>query len=89
MWAARDAGTALGLAIVNQPDVAVIDDDLPIVGGLDAAFLVKTYAPASRVVLFTHDERALSTSDREGIATSEPVFVVDHILTAVDAVLAA
>ena len=89
VWAARDPAGALGLAIVNQPDIVLVDDDLPMVTGLDAALTIKTYTPRSEIVLFSDDNESLSQAGRAGLRTSQADFSVDHVLSVVDALLAA
>lgn len=89
VWAARDPAGALGLAIVNQPDLVLIDDDLPMVSGLDAALILKMYTPRSEIVLFSDDQQSLGRAGEAGIRTSEADFSVDHVLSVIDAVLAA
>jgi CheY-like chemotaxis protein len=85
VWSARDPAGALGLTIVNQPDITVVDDDLPVMTGLDMAVLIRSYAPASRVVLFTDDTGAARQAEMEGVATGRASFSVDDILAAIDA----
>ena len=57
---ARDPVVALGLAIVTQPDVALVADydDLPAISGLEAALLIQQCAPNASVMLFTSDPEA-------------------------------
>jgi hypothetical protein len=57
MLGARDVGTALGLAMAAQPDVAVIDADLELGSGVDAALTLPIFAPHTRVLVLTDDAR--------------------------------
>jgi hypothetical protein len=52
---ARDAGTALGLVIGTQPDVAVVDSRLGVANGADLVLTVPFYAPRTRVLLLADD----------------------------------
>jgi CheY-like chemotaxis protein len=52
---AVDGAELVGLAIVEQPDVIVLDRDLPTLPALDAARQVRRYAPRSRSVLLDDD----------------------------------
>ena len=53
---ASDAGTALGLSIAAQPDIAVIDADLDDGSGVDTALALPVYAPHTRVLVLTDNE---------------------------------
>jgi len=56
---ASDAGTALGLAIVTQPDLAIVDNRLELASGIDLALNLPFYAPRTRALVLTDDpERA-------------------------------
>ncbi|HUE61003.1 MAG TPA: hypothetical protein VMO88_15640 [Acidimicrobiales bacterium] len=55
---ARDAGTALGLVISTQPDVAVVDSRLGVANGADLVLTVPFYAPRTRVLLLADDDVA-------------------------------
>ena len=89
VWTARDPAGAVGIAIVQQPDLALVDDDLPMMSGFDAACLIRSYAPKSRVVLFTDDRRSLERAAAEGVMTTGTDFSPQHLLQVVEAALAA
>lgn len=63
---AYDAATALGVAIVTQPDVALIDARLDLAKGSDLALLLRLYAPRTRTLVLTE-----SRSLKEGAASRE------------------
>ena len=74
---AGDAGTALGLAIATQPDVAIIDDRLDIATGADLILTLPTYAPETTALLLTDDADAatdvrLAGFDMQARDFSEP-----------------
>lgn len=50
---ATDGTEAVTLAEREQPDVMVLDIMMPVMGGLEAAPLIKGCSPATRIVLFT------------------------------------
>jgi hypothetical protein len=52
---ATDAGTALGLVIGTQPDLAVIDSRLELASGVDLALTLPLYAPATKALVLTDD----------------------------------
>jgi hypothetical protein len=52
---ATDAGTALGLAIAIQPDVALIDTKLELADGVDVALALPLYAPRTKALVLTDD----------------------------------
>jgi len=53
--AARDAGVALGLAILTQPDLSMIDASLDVGNGSDLATVPPFYAPRTKTLLLTDD----------------------------------
>jgi len=55
---ASDAGTALGLLISTQPDVAVVDSRLGVANGADLVLTAPFYAPRTRVLLIADDDVA-------------------------------
>lgn len=83
---ARDPAVAVGLAIVTQPDVALVADDdaLPLISGLDAALLIQQCAPSASVMLFTRDGDADARARDAGIVTSEPLFSPEELQSVVD-----
>jgi len=52
---ATDAGTALGLAIVMQPDLALIDTRLELASGTDLALTFPLYSPQAKTLVLTDD----------------------------------
>lgn len=66
---ALDGATAVGLAIVRQPDLSLLDDDLDIVSGAEAALAIRRYAPSSKVILLTADPELAHTAASHGIRT--------------------
>jgi hypothetical protein len=57
---AHDAGTALGLAIVTQPDIAIIDAKLDFANGADLIVVLPLYAPRTKTLVLTDDEEIAS-----------------------------
>jgi len=55
VFGASDAGTALGLAIAIQPDLAVIDAKMELADGVDMALALPLYAPRTRALVLTDD----------------------------------
>jgi CheY-like chemotaxis protein len=48
---AMDGADALGLSIIEQPDVAILDEGLPVLSGTEIAEQLRVYAPDTRRVL--------------------------------------
>ena len=88
VWAATDPPSGVGLAITEQPDLVLVDDDLPIMTGSDAAFLVRQYAPVARVVLFSDDPMAHSRAPRDGFVVSPAIFTTEHVLSVIERLVA-
>lgn len=67
---AADAGQAQRLAKALQPDLILLDVDMPGVRGVDALPALREAAPAARVLMLTvsEDEQDLSTALRAGAA---------------------
>jgi len=55
---AQDAGTALGLAIASQPDIAIVDERLDLGKGSDLVLVLPIYAPRTKALLLTDDREA-------------------------------
>lgn len=53
---ARDAQEAIDQATVHQPDVAIIDVQMPMGGGLRATQEIVTTSPGTAIVAFSADE---------------------------------
>lgn len=64
---ASDVGTALGLAIVTQPDLAVFDTRLELGSGVDLAMVLPLYAPRTRTLVLTDDPRQLANAEVVGL----------------------
>lgn len=54
--AARDAAEAVALAEQHQPDVAILDVDMPEGGGVHAAREITVCSPDTAIVAFSADE---------------------------------
>ena len=55
---AGDGYEAVDVAVATRPDVLVIDNQMPRLGGIDAARAVAEQAPATRVIMLTMSELA-------------------------------
>jgi DNA-binding NarL/FixJ family response regulator len=88
---ARSSDEALAAAIKHQPDVAVLDIDMPGVAAFDAAATIQARSPRTRIIFlsaFTHDryiEAALRCGALGYVTKNEPP---DRVLKAVRAVAA-
>jgi CheY-like chemotaxis protein len=85
--AAGDGPTAVGLAIVEQPDVAIIDGDLNIVDSLNTARAIRAYAPSTCVLLITSEPDVDREARADGIATQGPSASPERLLGALDALM--
>ena len=86
---ARDPALAVGLAILTQPDIALVADDvLPLISGLDTACLIRWCAPEAAVVLFTSDPETDDRARHDGILTSQPLTSADALLATIDELVA-
>lgn len=73
VWTAGDAPSATAVAITEQPDIAVIDDELVGCSGFDLALMIKEYSPATSVVLIIDDHfdtDGAQTAVADGAVTS-------------------
>lgn len=64
---ASDAGTALGLLIGTQPDLAVIDDHLELSSGADLTVTLSLYAPRTAALLLCDDPDTASRMQTAGV----------------------
>lgn len=64
---AHDAGTALGLAIATQPDIAIVDANLDGAAGWTVVMAMHYFAPLTKSLLLTDDEESAATVRRAGI----------------------
>ena len=55
---AGDAGTAMGLSITHQPDLAIVDERLLLTSGSDFVLSLPTFAPRTKALLLTDDPEA-------------------------------
>jgi NarL family two-component system response regulator LiaR len=53
---AANADKARYLAMSNQPDVVLMDVNLPTISGIEAAKVIKERLPGCRIIIFTSDE---------------------------------
>jgi hypothetical protein len=53
-----DSGTALGLAMITQPALAIVADPLEVASAVDMALTLPTYAPRTKVLVLTDDDDA-------------------------------
>jgi DNA-binding NarL/FixJ family response regulator len=74
---ASDGATALELAAIHQPDVVVMDIEMPVMDGLSATTILRKTVPHSMVVILSlYDDditrrRALEAGARAFVAKSE------------------
>ncbi len=66
---ADDVGTTLGLAIVAQPAIAIVDAELGLGSGVDAGMTLSIYAPATRVMVLTDDPGRAADLSIVGLGT--------------------
>jgi DNA-binding NarL/FixJ family response regulator len=50
---AADGRTAVELARRHRPDIVVLDYKMPLMNGLEAAYLIGSFLPKARMILFT------------------------------------
>ena len=67
---ASNAGTALGLGIVMQPDVAILDALLGRVTGADLAMTLRLLAPQTRILVLIDDPARAASLVIHGIDTT-------------------
>jgi DNA-binding NarL/FixJ family response regulator len=57
---ASDGQSAIAKAVEMKPDVAIIDDTLPLMNGIEVTRQIRTRSPGTEVLVFaTHDSEAL------------------------------
>ena len=73
-----------------QPDVMLVDVNMPTLDGLQATRVVRAELPATRVILLTafHDEEQMIRAFRMGASAYFPRMIRASLLEAVDQVLA-
>jgi DNA-binding NarL/FixJ family response regulator len=58
---AADGRTAVARTVETQPDVAIVDDSLPLLGGIEVARQIRSRAPGTKVMIFAmHDRETLA-----------------------------
>jgi DNA-binding NarL/FixJ family response regulator len=76
---------AIGLAKQHKPDLIVLDFQMPVMNGLEAAYELKRIMPDVPIILFTlHADTMKYTSGQDlpidlVVAKSDAVHIVDHI----------
>ena len=88
VYAAADAPAAVAVAITHQPDVAVVDDDIAVTGGLDAIRIIHAYAPEAKLLLITDRAGSREHARLEGIATATTSASPEQLRTALDLLVA-
>lgn len=89
VWRAPDPAVAVGLAITMQPDLAlIVDTDLPIIGGLETARMIRLYAPRAGLLLLTGDAGVERMAHDSGIQTADPSLSPGELLATVDRLVA-
>ena len=86
---AQDAGTALGLAIATQPDIAVVDSRLDVASGADLALTFPFFAPQTKALLLTDDPELTAKAALVGIDVLPRWFAEPALLSWVSENLAA
>lgn len=77
VWTANDEPTATAMAIAEQPDIAVIDEDVAGFSGFDTALTIRDFSPATCIVLVIDDDGEVGVDLEQaemftgGIATIE------------------
>jgi two-component system, NarL family, response regulator LiaR len=76
---------AIALAIVHKPDLIVLDFQMPVMNGIEAAYELKRIMPAIPIILFTlHSDTVVFAVGPNSpidlvVAKSDAVHIVDHI----------
>jgi DNA-binding NarL/FixJ family response regulator len=88
---ARNGAEAVGLCTALLPDVVIMDVDLPVMDGLEAAQLIRVQDPSTRILLVsgssfaTCAEEALGALDVGAFAYLPKTRVADDLLDTLDA----
>ena len=72
-------GRFVARAIHDQPDIALIHDDLRELDALAAALLVRVYAPATMVVIITDEPELLANAERAGVPTAPSIVDAEEL----------
>jgi DNA-binding NarL/FixJ family response regulator len=75
---AADGKHAVDLAIELQPDIAVVDLMMPALSGFDAIPLIRSGAPATRIVVLSAVDDA--TSRRQALEAGADLYLVKGVL---------
>jgi two-component system response regulator DesR len=74
---AADGAAALALALVLQPDVVLMDIEMPIMDGLTAAAVLRTAVPRAAVVIMSLQDDP--GTQRHAQANGAVAFVAKHV----------
>jgi CheY-like chemotaxis protein len=76
---------AIALAIQHKPDLIVLDFQMPVMNGIEAAYELKRIMPGVPIILFTLHAEAMKYSLGQhspidlAVAKSDAIHIVDHI----------
>jgi len=85
---ALNGAVAVGVAMLTQPDCAVIDGALAMVAGLDVANGLQLYAPRTAVLIMTGDSDIDTQARHEGFITIGKSAPAQDIVDAMDSLVA-
>lgn len=81
---ARDGDDAIGLARDHQPDVIVLDNNMPRLNGIAALPQLRQLCPSARIVMWSSSPEVRDLALRTGAdAFVDKVEPISHLLTAV------
>jgi DNA-binding NarL/FixJ family response regulator len=84
---AANGEEAIALAIQHKPDLIILDFQMPLTNGIEAAYRLKRLMPDVPIILFTQYGGAmkhalgLNSAIDLVVAKSDAVHIVDHIRT--------
>ena len=84
---AGDLPTAVGLAIFEQPDLAVLDADIGPITDNELAVIFRVYAPATTIFMLTDDVDYLHPPEDDASATSWPSKLPHGVIAAIDSLV--
>ena len=84
---AGDLPTAVGLAIVEQPDLAVVDADIGPITDNELAVIFHVYAPATTILLLTDTVDYLHPPEDDTSATSWSSKLPAGVIAVIDALV--
>ena len=74
---AQDGGAAVEMVAQLKPDIVILDFKMPVMNGLEAAYLIANFAPKTLILLFTgSDSQALVDQVRD-LRTAVVIFKQD------------